>query len=143
MSVNPRIRTPHAAVIIWNYKERLGNYGASDVHDIEEVIVSSKTLIGISTSKRKSSPVGQFELRLAPNINRVAKLTPGSWCAIMMSQRALPPIGSDGKILTADEKSMKMLGRIDSVRVAVDVDQETGARRTEYLVTGTDWGSVS
>lgn len=143
MGITSKVRTPHAAAIIWNYKERLGNYGATDVHAIEEIIVSTKTLVGITTSKRKSSPAGQFEMRLAPNINWVSKITPGSWCVLLMSQDTKINISSNSSGLgTANPKTLKMLGRIDSVRVAVDVDQTTGARKTEYVVTGTDWGSV-
>jgi len=138
-----RIVTPHAAVLIWNYTERSNADGVilSKLHNIEQVVIGTSSIISISTQKSKSSPSGKFEIRLAPRFNWVTRITPGSWCAILMSQDPIPTMSKDnqGK---ADPKSFKMLGRIDSVRGAVEVDQVTGARRTVYVVTGQDWGSV-
>lgn len=142
MGITSKIKTPHGAFIIWNYKNRLGNYEQTDAHSIEEIVVSTKTVISMTTTKRKSTPAGAFEVRLAPNLNWISKITPGSWCAILMSQNTPINIKSGSNLGTADEKTMKMLGRIDSVRIAVDVDQETGTRKTEYVITGVDWGAV-
>ena len=132
------IRVPHANVIIWNYKYRSGNYkyAASALHEVDRMIVGTDSLISITTSKKKSSPVGQFEFRLAPTRNWVSQLTPGSWCVIMMS----PNKKISTKIV--DNETLKMLGRIDSIRLNTVVDPETGARKTEFVVTGVDWGSI-
>ena len=137
-----KLVTPHAAVLIWNYNDRIDSSGAkSDAHDIEQVVIGTSSIISISTTKSKSSPAGEFEIRLAPRFNWVARLTPGSWCAIIMSQSPIPTIAKD-KTGKANKNSFKMLGRIDSVRGVVEVDQNTGARKTAFIITGQDWGSV-
>lgn len=134
--------TPHAAALIWNYDDRVDSQGAeSTTHKLDQVVIGTSSIISITTSKLKSSPAGQFEIRLAPRFNWVTRITPGSWCAILMSQDKLPDMARDN-IGTASEKSFKMLGRIDSVRGAIEVDQSTGARQTVFIVSGRDWGSV-
>lgn len=137
-----KLVTPHASVLVWSYDDRVNSDGGTkDVHAVEQVIIGTSSIISISTSKRKSAPAGQFELRLAPRFNWVSRITPGSWCAILMSQNPINDMAK-GKIGLADKNSFKMLGRIDSVRGSVEVNQETGARSTIYVVTGMDWGSV-
>ena len=142
MAHSSKIVTPHAGVIIWNYADRINASGGEDVHDINEIIISSSSLISISTSKRKSTPAGSFEFQLAPTHNWVARITPGSWCVLLMSQTKPIPQITNTQPGSADPKLLKMLGRISEVRVAVEVDQETGARKTAYVVTGQDWCSV-
>ena len=142
MSDNFTITTPHAAVIVWNYIDRTNANGANvTAHLTEPAIIGTSSVISISTVKRKSSPVGTFEIRLAPRFNWVSRITPGSWCAILMSREKLPTM-SQTNIGKASETSLKMIGRIESVRGVVDVNPETGARSTVFLVTGVDWGSV-
>ena len=142
MTHKVKLVTPHAGVIIWNYTDRVNATGGDNVHDIQEVIIGTSTLMSIGTSKNKSTPAGSFEFMLAPTHNWIARITPGSWCVILMSQnKPIPQISSDNPG-SADKDLLKMLGRIDSVRVAIEVDQESGARRTYYVVTGRDWGSV-
>lgn len=137
-----KLVTPHAAVLVWNYGDRVDSSGAvTGTHEIDEVVIGTSSIISIQTSKQKSSPAGQFEIRLAPRFNWVTRLTPGSWCAILMSQDKIPTMGKNN-IGTASEASLKMLGRIDSVRGVVSVDQTTGARRTVFIISGHDWGSV-
>lgn len=142
------IKTPHAAVIVWNYRERISTEGYSyKTVDgsrflgmetvINETIISTLSLISISTSKSKSSPVGTFNLVLAPTRNWTAVLTPGSWCAILMSNE--PIVEIDFKEVNATQ--LKMIGRIDAVRTNVSVD-DSGARSTSYSVQGKDWGSI-
>lgn len=138
-----KLVTPHATVLIWNYVDRANADGTSAIlpHEVEQVIVGTSSLISISTTKRKSSPAGSFEFKLSPRFNWVTRITPGSWCAILMSRSPLPTM-SNTNVGVAQRNSFKMLGRIDSVRAVVDVNQETGARNTSFIVTGQDWGSV-
>jgi hypothetical protein len=137
-----KLVTPHAAALIWNYNDRIDSQGAlSSTHELDQVVIGTSSIISITTSKQKSSPAGQFEIRLAPRFNWVTRITPGSWCAILMSQDKLPNMSKDN-IGIASEKSFKMLGRIDSVRGAVEVDQSTGTRQTIFIISGRDWGSV-
>lgn len=143
MSITSTVINPQAAVLVWNYTDRINASGAQNPHSVEDnVIISSASLISISTSKQKSSPAGQFEINLAPTYNWVGRITPGSWCVILMSQNKRIPELSSNKPGKADQELVKMLGRIESVRAVVDVDQSSGARRTRYVMTGQDWGSV-
>lgn len=138
-----KLVTPHAAVLIWGYNDRVDSRGATanSAHEIDTVTIGTSSIISITTSKSKSSPSGQFEIRLAPRFNWVTRITPGSWCVIMMSQDKLPTM-SENNVGQANERSFKMLGRIDSVRGVVEVDQNTGARKTVFIISGRDWGSV-
>lgn len=131
------IRTPHAAILIWNYVDRLGNENPKDIDTTEQVIVSTISCQSIQTTKSKSNPQGSFQLILAPTKNWVAAITPGSWCAILMSN---DPITQDS-INRADPNSLKMIGRIESVRAQTNVNSE-GARSTQYFVAGVDWGYI-
>lgn len=138
MADNFKLITPHAAVLVWNYTDRLNADGplGLNAHEVEPVIIGTSDVISISTSKSKSAPAGSFEIRLAPRYNWVSRITPGSWCAILMSTEPFETFGA------ANRRSFKMLGRIDSVRGVVTVDQETGARNTAFVMTGQDWGSA-
>jgi len=134
-----KLVTPHAAVIIWNYRDRVGPNGPRfNLDSVEQKIISTISLIGIRTSKSKSTPAGNFELTLAPTKNWVNLITPGSWLCILMSQTKLEAVDFQ----RADPKKVKLLGRVDSVRVDVKVDQETGARQTVYSVVGSDWAQI-
>jgi hypothetical protein len=130
-------------VLTWNYVDRIDASGAKNSSATESrVVINTSSLKSISTNKSKSAPAGTFEIRLAPTVNWVTKLTAGSWCAILMSpQQDIPPT-IDVFPGFVDPKTFKMLGRINSVRAVVNVDQATGARMTEYVITGEDWGSV-
>lgn len=135
------IVNPHAAVIVWNYDDRMMEpVGAQDPLAISETIIISTSVQSIRTERQKSAPAGTFEIVLAPTFNWVTRLTVGSWVAILMTRdRPIPKtVLKDG----ADPKSLKMLGRIDSVRVAVGVDSNTGTRGTTYVISGRDWGCV-
>ena len=138
--------TPHAAAIVWNYRDRIAAEGTttSKVNEVDQIVISTLSLMNISTSKTKSSPQGTFQITLAPTKNWVTVLTPGSWIALLMTQnkiepKDLPDRKGGGKV---DPNKMKFLGRIESVRANVSVNQSTGARETIYVVTGVDWGSV-
>lgn len=131
------IKTPHAGVIVWNYNDRLNVNGATDVHKVNEMIISTVSLISITTNKSKGDPVGTFSFTLAPTRNWVSVLTSGSWCAIMMSNEPL----TEKSFSAANSKQVKMFGRIDTVRVDVSVGED-GARSTRYIVSGQDWGSI-
>jgi hypothetical protein len=48
---------------------------------------------------------------------------------------------TQSQIAQADKNYVKMIGKIESVRVDVSVDDE-GARHTRYIVTGVDWGHI-
>lgn len=142
MAHKVKLVTPHAAVIVWNYADRISAHGAENPDEIERVIINTTDLISISTSKRKSNPAGSFEFRLAPTNNWVSTITPGSWCVLLMSQSKPIPTITPDNLGTADPELVKMLGRIDSVRLVVGVNPETGARMTQYVITGQDWCSV-
>jgi hypothetical protein len=133
------INTPHAAVKIWNYVDRITELGAiaSQANEVKEEIISTLSLMSIQTSKRKGDPVGSFNFTLAPNRNWVSVITPGSWCVILMSNEPITKKAFE----KADPAYVKMFGRIDTVRVEVSVDED-GTRSTRYLVSGEDWGSM-
>ena len=131
-------------VFIYNYRDRLGDADSADniePFEIDQIILNTVSLLNVTTSKSKSSPAGSFEFRLAPTKNWVTAITPGSWCIILMSN-----FGIDDKAKygggRVDEKSFKMLGRIESVRAAINIDQATGASQTQYVVQGADWGTI-
>ena len=133
-------KTPHAAVIIWNYKYRLGSdldLTNAQVNDTDVRIVSTLSCISIQTSKTKSHPAGNFTIQMAPYKNWVGEITPGSWMVILMSQKKITAKDLD----RASPSKVKFFGRIESVRVSVTAN-ETGARQTVYTVTGKDWGTI-
>jgi hypothetical protein len=136
---NIRITTPHAAVLIWNYDDRGGYDGLteSNYNKASSVIISTLSCISITTSKSKGDPQGTFGFQLAPTKNWVSVITPGSWCAILMSDEKITKEDIDN----ANYKNLKMIGRIESVRVSTQVDS-SGTRSTVYYVSGVDWGSV-
>jgi len=138
-----RITNPVAMALIWNYIDRIDADGGVDANGVESrVIINTASLKSISTSKSKSSPAGTFEIRLAPTFNWVTRITVGSWLALLMSPEQDIPQTTNVFPGFVDEKTFKMLGRINSVRLVTTVNQETGARQTEYIVEGEDWGSV-
>lgn len=143
-----KIKTPHAAVLVWNYNDRIGvptgKFDASGVEDplgIEKeappVIVSTLSCVSIETSKSKGMPDGSFNLVLAPFKNWTSTLTAGSWCIILMSNEPI----TEKDLKKANKNQVKMLGRIESVRCETNVNDE-GARETLYYVSGVDWGSI-
>lgn len=150
MAVKPnyKIKTPHAAVLVWNYNDRIdiptGGYNATGVKDQDgtekqspAVIVSTLSCVSIQTNKSKGQPDGTFNLVLAPYKNWTSTLTAGSWCCIMMSN---DPI-EEKDIKKANPRLVKMFGRIETVRCETNVD-DSGARQTLYYVSGVDWGHV-
>jgi hypothetical protein len=134
---NFRIETPHAAIKIWNYVDRGGAEGMSAVNSVSETIISTVSCVSITTNKTKSSPIGTFSVVLAPSRNWVSHIVAGSWCVIMMSNEKITQDVLD----RANRKHVKMFGKIESVRASVEVD-DTGARRTYYIVEGVDWGYI-
>jgi hypothetical protein len=74
---------------------------------------------------------------LAPTKNWIEAITPGSWCVILMGNT---PITKDD-FTTADRKHVKMIGKIETVRADVQVNDE-GARVTTFNVSGVDWGHI-
>lgn len=150
-----KILTPEASVIVWNFNHRLDSVRRSGfaIEQISDKLILTNSLTYISTSKSKSKPDGSFEFRLAPDCNWVAKITPGSWCAILMANNNPPPSNSGlgislpkigGALIKYDKaqsNTLKMLGRIHSVRADITVD-DNGTRSTSYIVTGEDWAGV-
>lgn len=136
---NYKLTTPHACVIIWNYDDRLGINPTTDatVNTVNQVILDTISCVSIHTSKSKGSPAGSFTVELAPWRDWVGQITAGSWCTILMSNQ---PITS-AQIKHADKNFVKMIGKIETVRTEVLVNEE-GARQTRYIVTGTDWGHI-
>lgn len=148
MSGNFKIKTPHAAVLIWNYDDRVGTpsggltaTGVKDQNGIEReepaVIVSTLSCVSIQTNKAKGQPDGSFNLVLAPYKNWTSTLTAGSWCCILMSNQ---PITQED-LRKANPAHVKMFGRIETVRCETNVNDE-GARQTLYYVSGVDWGTI-
>lgn len=134
------LRNPDAAVVLFNYLNRTGSEGlpSSGVAFLEDAYVIRDPLISIRTIKHKAQPVGTFEIALAPTRNWTSFITPGSWLLIFMSPRKL----EDADLTSSSEDALKMIGRVDTVRVDVQVDQESGARHTTYVVAGRDWAQV-
>ena len=131
---------PNAMVFIYNYRDRMGDAKAATqikTFEVDQIILNTNSLLNVTTTKNKATPAGTFEFRLAPTRNWVTAITPGSWCIILMSNSFIDDTAkySGGRV---DEKSFKMLGRIESVRGVIEVDQETGARKTQYVVQGAD-----
>jgi hypothetical protein len=137
MSNQFKIRTPHAAVIVWNYVDRLGSGGTDKLQETEKAIISTLSLVSIQTSKSKSTPQGSFQLVLAPYKNWVSTITAGSWCAILMSNEPI----TEQDLQHANKKHVKMIGKIESVRVDTTISED-GARRTQFMVSGVDWGHI-
>jgi len=133
-------KTPHAAMLVWNYKNRLGSEFTNTpaiANETEKVIISTISLSGIQTQKTKSNPVGNFTVTLAPTKNWNNTLTEGSWMALLMSQKKIVEADFD----KVDSDKLKFFGRIESIRANITVDGN-GARKTVYTITGTDWGSI-
>jgi len=146
MENNFHVDTPHAAVVIWNYKDRLGADGSniSTVDDTEkEIIINTSDCISIETTKAKGNPQGSFRFVLAPSTNWVSAITAGSWCCIFMSTKEIKPwdLTTANDTREFKKNSLKMIGKIESVRIETQVDQ-SGARRSLYYVSGVDWGCV-
>ena len=132
------VTTPHAAVKVWNYRDRIGPDGLTfGIDEVDQVIVSTVSLISISVSKTKSSPTGSFELVLAPTKNWIKTLTSGSWLVIMMSNE--PINKEDFNVANADK--VKFFGRIDTVRIKATIDAN-GNPSSVYSVTGSDWAQI-
>jgi hypothetical protein len=147
-------RNSHASVIVWNFKHKINGLPNSaptsdgsaeecflkdDKFKPDEVnkrIISANSIISISTSKSKTASPGGFEIKLAPTKNWLKLLTNGSWVAILMSNKALMQEDFD----KASAESLRFVGRIDSVRLAIG--NMNGVPSTEYIVTGTDWSSI-
>ena len=136
---NTNVTTPHAAVLIWNYNDRITGAGATvgQLDTISEVIISTVSCRQIQTSKSKSQPDGTFNFVLAPTKNWIEEITPGSWCCILMGNTPI----TKADLTKANKKQVKMIGKIESVRAEVTVDDE-GARQTTFNVTGVDWGHI-
>jgi len=126
MASNYAIKTPHAAVLVWNYIDRIGtegmtsspeSSGVDDLTGVEPTIISTLSCISISTSKSKGQPEGSFQIVLAPTKDWVSTLTAGSWLAILMSN---DPITQDD-LKSANKSQVKMIGKIESVRTEVTV----------------------
>lgn len=137
-----KILTPHAAVIIWNFNDRISGTladegGVIDEEGINVKLISTVSCVSIQTSKSKGSPAGSFQLTLAPSKNWVSTITSGSWCAILMSNKPI----TESDIKTANPDQVKMFGKIESVRVDTIMNQD-GTRQTRFLVSGTDWGHI-
>jgi hypothetical protein len=141
-AINNSRTNPQGAFIVWSFKHR---HNAKEFsNDLEALQIGwvyklTKSLKSMSTKKTKGTPAGTFEVRLAPTANWIARLTPGSWCSLLMTKNI--ELDLDNVLSAkADKASLKMFGVITDVRVSVEVDETTGARRTEYVVSGKDWG---
>ena len=130
------IRNPTAGIVIYNYRDRGGASGISSQETNK--IYLTKSIVSISTSKSKSGPSGRFEISLAPTKNWISEISIGSWIEIHMSSRVITQSDLDGSSI----ETLKLIGMIDSVRMSVSVDQNTGARNTTYSIVGRDWGSA-
>lgn len=144
---NFKITHPHAAVLIWNYEDRIGipkgEFDATGVKNQDgttsnpSVIISTLSCVSIQTNKSKATPEGSFNLVLAPYRNWNSTIATGSWCALLMSNT---PISKED-LRQANPDQVKMFGRIESVRCETQVGDE-GERHTLYYVSGVDWGHI-
>lgn len=142
MVVGSTVTNPQCAMQIWNYTHRLSHpqTSSSDINTIDQILVPTTSVTSMMTQKSKGRANGTFKVTLAPTFNWVSRITPGSWCVMLMSRDAqIELANSGGKV---DERTFRMLGRIESVRAVHQVNQDTGARSLQYVVTGSDWGSV-
>lgn len=139
------VETPHAAIMIWNYDDRLGidDTDSSIVDKIETYRISASDCISIETSKTKGQPQGTFKLVLAPSTNFISAITSGSWCCIFMSTDRIDFDDLSKSTTTGQgkRKSLKMIGRIESIRLETQMGAD-GTRRSLYYVSGVDWGYV-
>jgi hypothetical protein len=156
MANKTKVKTPHGIVVIYNYRERFGDSYLPDdpedldktepPYDIDQIILNSASLMSITTQKSKGSPNGAFEIKLAPYKNWTSAITPGSWCVILMSNYPINDAAKYGDATygsaTVQQKSFKMLGRIESVRGVVSTNPADGSITKHYIVTGSDWGCV-
>ena len=127
-------------MIIWNYKDRFSSSATTvDPNEISNTFIPTTSIISMSTSKNKGSPNGGFEVTLAPTFNWVSRITAGSWCVLLMS--ANTKIENLEYVGNVDERTFRMLGRIESVRTQLAVDSN-GVRQQRFIVTGVDWGDV-
>jgi hypothetical protein len=129
-------RNPTAGIVIYNYLDRGGSDKISNQN--YEKIVLTKSIVSIQTSKSKSNPAGRFQVVLAPTKNWSAALSTGSWIEIHMSPNQM----TEGDLNDSSRHTLKMIGIVDSVRMSMTVDQVTGARSTDYVIVGRDWGSI-
>ena len=137
------VSQPHAAVMIYNYRDRFGSQKENiGPQEVDQVILNTTSLISVQTSKAKSDPVGRFQITLAPTKNWVTAVTPGSWCIILMSRDKIRYRDTKDPRARVDPRKFKMLGRVESVRVASGVNPATGAKQTQFIVSGVDWGSI-
>lgn len=139
-----KVINPHAAVIIYNYSDRLGTGSVEEQQSekIDQIILNTASLLSITTSKSKSQPQGTFEIVLAPWKNWTMAITPGSWCVILAGRTPIADNETKYNNPKVNKKHFKMLGRIESVRSVTTVDQTSGALMTSYIVSGVDWGSI-
>lgn len=133
------IKTPHAAVVVYNYKVRgsVVDVTAVQANSVSTIKITN-SIMSIQTAKHKATPSGTFTIVLAPSTNWIAKLTPGSWLSIHMAQREI----TENDLNNFNKQTLKMVGRIDSVRVSINVDSQTGTRSSIYTIEGKDWGQV-
>ena len=123
--------SPSAKVIIYNYKDRGGDKPPSPLLSVHEIDVS-EDVVAINTQKSKSEPSGSFMIQLAPTHNWVNVITPNSWLVIAISRNPIEEL---------NYKTIKMIGRVDTIRTQSSIDQ-TGTVRTSYMVAGRDWGQI-
>lgn len=133
------VKRPDCRVIIFNYQEREGSnlkkIGLPPIINSRFEISSSVT--SVNTSKSKSSSSGNFSVALDPTQNWVATISPGSWIVVLISDDKI----QDQETLFLQESSLKLIGRVDSVRATRQVDQGTGGYLTSYSIIGRDWCS--
>ena len=130
-------------MLVWAYKHRSNSkkFVESEAQKINWGYKLTESLISMNTHKTKDAAAGTFEVHLAPTANWIARLTPGSWCCLLMTRDEKLDLPSFSTA-RADRRSLKFFGRISDVRVNISVDGNTGARQKIYVVTGTDWGTI-
>lgn len=134
------LKTPDCKVIVYNLLEREGSnlpYNDKKPIDFDEIDISSD-VISVQISKSKSAPSGNFSITMSPKNNWVAEISVGSWICILIDSKPIPQSSID----FLNEDSLKLIGRIDSVRATRQVNQQTGAYETQYSIQGRDWGSA-
>lgn len=136
-----RSTAPDAYVLFFPYTQEqtfLGErYSASFLNTHQ--LVAKSELISVSTNKPKGG-VGTFRVILGSSFNYKARIHPGCWCMIYISDEQLDWRNPDR--FNGDESGLKMLGIVRSIRCIEGVDPGSGTKSVRYEVTGDDFQSL-
>jgi hypothetical protein len=140
----PRLRStnPDAFIIFYRYAQPVTTIGSAF-----SVAANSAThwevrqdILNLTTNKPKGGH-GTWSATLAPRLDYLTWLQPGTWCMIHMLDQNLEEHGSATNGSNT-EAGLKMLGIVRSVRCVEATDPGSGIRQARYIVSGDDFHSV-